>query len=177
MDKVQKTSNSKSYTPLSELFKIYMGTWFGGQTGWQRGICFLRCNVKLFGRYEQMFRRNLLSPSARHKMESGYSSKYYIYTPNYMTSYPIIQWSSQSSLWEFQFSHIRLSLFMLFLSPFRNILGLWPNPSSRTMTLGSTEPLKKFEYWGVGSNWVYSTLRPPIGLLCQPRVIMEKLVK
>jgi hypothetical protein len=29
------------------------------------------------------------------------------------------------------------------------------------------------------SNWVYSALRPPIGLLCQPRVIMmmEKLVE
>jgi hypothetical protein len=32
---------------------------------------------------------------------------------------------------------------------------------------------------GVESNWVHSTLRPPIGLLCQPRVIMmmEKLVE
>jgi hypothetical protein len=31
----------------------------------------------------------------------------------------------------------------------------------------------------VGSNWVHSALRPPIGLLCQPRVIMmmEKLVQ
>jgi hypothetical protein len=31
----------------------------------------------------------------------------------------------------------------------------------------------------VESNWVHSTLRPPIGLLCQPRVIMmmEKLVE
>jgi hypothetical protein len=29
------------------------------------------------------------------------------------------------------------------------------------------------------SNWVHSALRPPIGLLCQPRVIMimEKLVE
>jgi hypothetical protein len=29
------------------------------------------------------------------------------------------------------------------------------------------------------SNWVHSSLRPPIGLLCQPRVIMmmEKLVE
>jgi hypothetical protein len=32
---------------------------------------------------------------------------------------------------------------------------------------------------GVESNWVHSALRPPIGLLCQPRVIMmmEKLVE
>jgi hypothetical protein len=32
---------------------------------------------------------------------------------------------------------------------------------------------------GVESNWVYSVLRPPIGLLCQPWVIMmkEKLVE
>jgi hypothetical protein len=30
---------------------------------------------------------------------------------------------------------------------------------------------------GVESNWVHSALRSPIGLLCQPRVIMiEKLV-
>jgi hypothetical protein len=31
----------------------------------------------------------------------------------------------------------------------------------------------------VESNWVHSALRPPIGLLCQPRVIiiMEKLVE
>jgi hypothetical protein len=31
---------------------------------------------------------------------------------------------------------------------------------------------------GVESNWVHSALRPPIGLLCQPRVIIitEKLV-
>jgi hypothetical protein len=31
----------------------------------------------------------------------------------------------------------------------------------------------------VESNWVHSSLRPPIGLLCQPRVIMmmEKLVE
>jgi hypothetical protein len=33
-------------------------------------------------------------------------------------------------------------------------------------------------YWGVESNWVHSALRPLIGLLCQPRVIMmEKLVE
>jgi hypothetical protein len=32
--------------------------------------------------------------------------------------------------------------------------------------------------WGLESNWVHSALRPPIGLLCQPRVIMiEKLVE
>jgi hypothetical protein len=32
---------------------------------------------------------------------------------------------------------------------------------------------------GVESNWVHSALRPPIGILCQPRVIivMEKLVQ
>jgi hypothetical protein len=32
---------------------------------------------------------------------------------------------------------------------------------------------------GVESNWFHSTLRPPIGLLCQPRVIMmiEKWVE
>jgi hypothetical protein len=31
---------------------------------------------------------------------------------------------------------------------------------------------------GVDSNWVHSALRPPIGLLCQPRVIMmEKRVE
>jgi hypothetical protein len=32
---------------------------------------------------------------------------------------------------------------------------------------------------GVESNWVHTVLRPPIGLLCQPRVIMmmEKLVE
>jgi hypothetical protein len=32
---------------------------------------------------------------------------------------------------------------------------------------------------GVESNWVHLALRPPIGLLCQPRVIMtmEKLVE
>jgi hypothetical protein len=32
---------------------------------------------------------------------------------------------------------------------------------------------------GVESNWVHSALRPPIGLLCQPRVIMmmEKLME
>jgi hypothetical protein len=32
---------------------------------------------------------------------------------------------------------------------------------------------------GVESNWVHSALRPPIGLLCQPRVIMimENLVE
>jgi hypothetical protein len=32
---------------------------------------------------------------------------------------------------------------------------------------------------GVESNWVHSALRPPIGLLCQPRMItmMEKLVE
>jgi hypothetical protein len=31
----------------------------------------------------------------------------------------------------------------------------------------------------VETNWVHSALRPPIGLLCQPRVIMmmEKLVE
>jgi hypothetical protein len=31
----------------------------------------------------------------------------------------------------------------------------------------------------VESNWVHSALRPPIGLLCQPRVIMmtQKLVE
>jgi hypothetical protein len=36
-----------------------------------------------------------------------------------------------------------------------------------------------FRYWGVKCNWVHSALRPPIGLLCQPRVIMmmEKLVE
>jgi hypothetical protein len=34
-------------------------------------------------------------------------------------------------------------------------------------------------YSGVESNWVHSALRPLIGLLCQPRVIMmmEKLVE
>jgi hypothetical protein len=34
-------------------------------------------------------------------------------------------------------------------------------------------------YRGVESNWIHSALRPPIGLLCQPRVIMmmEKLVE
>jgi hypothetical protein len=33
--------------------------------------------------------------------------------------------------------------------------------------------------WGVESNWVHSALRPPIGLLCQPRMIMmmEKLAE
>jgi hypothetical protein len=33
--------------------------------------------------------------------------------------------------------------------------------------------------WGGGPNWVHSALRPPIGLLCQPRVIMmmEKLAE
>jgi hypothetical protein len=32
---------------------------------------------------------------------------------------------------------------------------------------------------GVESNWVHSALRPPIGLLCQPRAIMvmENLVE
>jgi hypothetical protein len=32
---------------------------------------------------------------------------------------------------------------------------------------------------GVESNWVHSALRPPIGLLCQPRMIMmmEKFVE
>jgi hypothetical protein len=37
----------------------------------------------------------------------------------------------------------------------------------------------QFEYLGVESNWAHSALRPPIGLLCQPRVIMmrEKLVE
>jgi hypothetical protein len=36
-----------------------------------------------------------------------------------------------------------------------------------------------FLYSGGESNWVQSALRPPIGLLCQPRVIMkmEKLVE
>jgi hypothetical protein len=32
--------------------------------------------------------------------------------------------------------------------------------------------LIKLVLWGVESNWVHSALRPPIGLLCQPRVIM-----
>jgi hypothetical protein len=34
-------------------------------------------------------------------------------------------------------------------------------------------------HWAVNSNWVHLALRPLIGLLCQPRVIMmmEKLVK
>jgi hypothetical protein len=41
---------------------------------------------------------------------------------------------------------------------------------------------KYFFNWysgGVESNWVHSALRPPIGVLCQPRVIMlmEKLVE
>jgi hypothetical protein len=32
--------------------------------------------------------------------------------------------------------------------------------------------------WGVESNWVHSALWPPIGLLCQPQVIMmETLVE
>jgi hypothetical protein len=37
----------------------------------------------------------------------------------------------------------------------------------------------KLVYWGMESNWVHSALRPPIGILCQPRVIMmmEKLVE
>jgi hypothetical protein len=37
----------------------------------------------------------------------------------------------------------------------------------------------KLVYWGVESNCVHSALRPPIGLLCQPGVIMmmEKLVE
>jgi hypothetical protein len=32
---------------------------------------------------------------------------------------------------------------------------------------------------GVESNWVHSALRPPVGLMCQPRVIMvmDKLVE
>jgi hypothetical protein len=34
-------------------------------------------------------------------------------------------------------------------------------------------------YWGKESNWIHSALRPPIGLLWQPRLIMmiEKLVE
>jgi hypothetical protein len=44
------------------------------------------------------------------------------------------------------------------------------------------ELLERFFNWysgGVESNWVHSALRSPIGLLCQPRVIMmmEKLVE
>jgi hypothetical protein len=37
----------------------------------------------------------------------------------------------------------------------------------------------KLIWWGVESSWVHSALRSPIGLLCQPRVIimMEKLVE
>jgi hypothetical protein len=56
-----------------------------------------------------------------------------------------------------------------------------PNPSSRTVALGSTQVLIKFLNWyseGVESK-VHSPLRPLLGLLCQPRVIMimDKLVE
>jgi hypothetical protein len=41
-----------------------------------------------------------------------------------------------------------------------------------------TYKIKKLVYWGVESK-VHSALRPPISLLCQPRMIMmmEKLVE
>jgi hypothetical protein len=60
----------------------------------------------------------------------------------------------------------------------------WPNHSaipaysSYNWGIPSNTTLKLVQ-WGVESNWVHSALRPPIGLLCQPRVIMmmEKLVE
>jgi hypothetical protein len=41
------------------------------------------------------------------------------------------------------------------------------------------EYIKKVIYlgWGVESNWVHSALRPLIGLLCQPRVMMMMMQK
>jgi hypothetical protein len=37
----------------------------------------------------------------------------------------------------------------------------------------------KLVYWGVESHWVHWALRPLLGVLCQPRVVMmmEKLVE
>jgi hypothetical protein len=45
--------------------------------------------------------------------------------------------------------------------------------------LQNTLRLRLFFFKLVESNWVHSALRPPIGLLCQPRVIMmiRKLVE
>jgi hypothetical protein len=49
----------------------------------------------------------------------------------------------------------------------------------RCMTLKTTLIIFNSNSGGVESNWVHSALRPPICLLCQPRVIMimEKLVE
>jgi hypothetical protein len=42
----------------------------------------------------------------------------------------------------------------------------------RVEGLRSSRSIYHSNIWGGGSNWVHSALRPSIGLLCLPRVIM-----